>query len=117
MTTRVGKIARLPKAIREELNRRLENGDRGKVLVQWLNGLPEVQKVAAELFGGHGVREQNLSQWRKGGYMDWLRHQDVREQVREVAEQSDDLNEDEGSADLSESLAFLASTEVMFELR
>ncbi len=27
MTTRNGKIARLPKAVREELNQRLENGE------------------------------------------------------------------------------------------
>ena len=67
MKTRTGKIARLPKVIREELNVRLENGESGKELLAWLNGLPEVQKVIAEQFGGKVVRKQNLSDWRQGG--------------------------------------------------
>jgi hypothetical protein len=31
--TRTGKIARLPREVREELNRRLQNGEQGKRLV------------------------------------------------------------------------------------
>ena len=38
--TRHGKIARLPLEVREELNRRLENGEPGDRLVEWLNGMP-----------------------------------------------------------------------------
>jgi hypothetical protein len=37
---RVGKIARLPLDTREELNRRLANGEVGGSLLWWLNGLP-----------------------------------------------------------------------------
>jgi hypothetical protein len=42
--TRNGKIARLPAAIREELNQRLLEGEQGKPLVAWLNGLPKVKE-------------------------------------------------------------------------
>ena len=35
--TRNGKIARLPKTIRDDLGRRIENGEQGKELVEWLN--------------------------------------------------------------------------------
>src|SRR5713101_951139 len=42
--SRNGKIARLPLAIRQELNRRLQNGEQGKKLVAWLNALPEVRQ-------------------------------------------------------------------------
>jgi len=35
--TRNGKIARLPRAVRQELNRRLDEGEQGKKLVAWLN--------------------------------------------------------------------------------
>ncbi len=35
---RTGKIARLPRALREELNRHLDEGEAGVDLVAWLNG-------------------------------------------------------------------------------
>jgi hypothetical protein len=40
MITRISKIARLPKTIREQLNHRLDNGEFGKTILPWLNGLP-----------------------------------------------------------------------------
>ena len=40
---RNGKIARLPYKIREQLNVRLQDGELGTRLVDWLNGLPEAQ--------------------------------------------------------------------------
>ncbi len=40
--TRHGKIARLPLAIRQQLNLRLQNGERAQGL-SWLNQMPEVQ--------------------------------------------------------------------------
>src|SRR5713101_7111978 len=40
-----GKIARLPLAIREQLNRRLQDGEIGRDLVVWLNSAPAVQAV------------------------------------------------------------------------
>jgi hypothetical protein len=67
-----GKIGRLPKGIRDEVNRRMENGEKGRALAAWLNSLPEVQTVLAAEFGGRPIREQNLSDWRKYGYRDWL---------------------------------------------
>ena len=75
MKTRTGKIARLPKPIREQLNARLENGEPGTSLVTWLNQLPEVQKIITDQFAGLPIRPQNLSEWRQGGYLDWIRHQ------------------------------------------
>jgi hypothetical protein len=69
--TRTGKIARLPKNIREELNQRLDDGNQGARLVAWLNSLPEVQAVLARDFEGKAISEQNLSEWRKGGFRDW----------------------------------------------
>src|SRR6266404_6582034 len=100
MNTHTGKIARLPKAIREQLNRRIEDGEKGKTLVQWLNTLPEIQKIITDQFSGHPIREQNLSEWKKGGYIDWLHHQDFREQVLMTVEQADNYCEDEGSTNL-----------------
>jgi len=50
--TRTGKIARVPLDVREELNRRLQNGEKGRKLILWLYQLPEVERVLAEDFGG-----------------------------------------------------------------
>jgi hypothetical protein len=62
--TRNGKIARLPAAIREELNQRLLDGEQGKQLVLWLNSLPRVQALLKDKFHGVPISEVNLSQCR-----------------------------------------------------
>jgi hypothetical protein len=89
--TRNGKIARLPKAVREELNRRLCDGEPGNQLVAWLNALPEVQRIVATEFGGRAVREQNLSEWKQGGYADWLRQQEALELVCSLSADGEEL--------------------------
>jgi hypothetical protein len=89
-----GKIARLPWAIRDELNRRLRDGEPGTQLVDCLNGLPEVQDVLREHFGGRPITEQNLSEWKQRGYEDWLRHQEARAWVQDLTNQSLDIAED-----------------------
>ena len=89
--THNGKIGRLPKAVQEQLNRRLENGEKGGPLVAWLNSLPEVQAVLAAEFEGKPIREQNLSEWRKGGYKNWLWRQEALEMAREMAAETGEL--------------------------
>jgi hypothetical protein len=58
----VGKIARLPEQIREELNRRLAYGQPGSAVLPWPEGLPVVKQVMARHFGGAAVTKHNLSQ-------------------------------------------------------
>jgi hypothetical protein len=89
--TRTGKIARLPRETREQLNRRLQDGQPGTQLVVWLNALPETQAVLARDFAGRAVSEQNLSEWKQGGYRDWLARQDVLAQVRELTADAGEL--------------------------
>ena len=89
--TRNGKIARLPRAIRQELNRRLQDGEQGKTLVAWLNALPEVQAIGAAEWAGKPLREQNLSEWRKGGYRDWLVQQEALELAARLGEDAAEL--------------------------
>ena len=54
---RNGKIARLPRVVREQLNRRLQNGEQGKTLAAWLNSLPAVVVMLATEFDGKPIRE------------------------------------------------------------
>ena len=90
-TTRTGKIARLPRHIRDQLNRRIHDGNQGKNLVAWLNTLPEVQHIMAADFAGKPIRPQNLSEWKHGGYRDWLLDQDTQELARQLAQDAADL--------------------------
>jgi hypothetical protein len=66
-----GKISRLPRPIREQLNHRLENFEPGPRILKWLNSLPEVQAVLAAEFDSISVSKQNLSQWKKTGFRRW----------------------------------------------
>ena len=84
---RRGKIGRLAKEIREELNRRMECGESAKSLAKWLNALPEVQGVLAADFNRVPISEQNLSDWRWSGYRDWARQEEARAWVRVVTAQ------------------------------
>jgi hypothetical protein len=90
--TRTGKIARLPREIREQLNRRLDDGEPGVELVTWLNSLPEVQAVLKAEFGGRPINEPNLTDWKNGGYRDWLDQQEAKELVPLLADEADELN-------------------------
>lgn len=89
--TRIGKIARLPRAIRDQLNHRMQDGESCHSLVTWLNAQPEVQKVLADSFGGRPVDAQNLSDWKQGGYQHWLARQDTLELACQMGEQATDL--------------------------
>ena len=88
---RTGKIARLPRALRDQLNQRLHNGEPGVDLIKWLNNLPEVQAVLAEHFNGVPISPQNLSEWNHGGFLDWLTTQEVLEDAREFAANTAEL--------------------------
>ena len=79
--TRNGKIARLPADLRTELNQRLANGEMIKPLAEWLNGLPKVQEVLRKSFEGRPINEDNISEWKNGGYRDWEASQRMGEQV------------------------------------
>ena len=94
--TRHGKIARLPHSIREQINRRLQNSDEGREIVEWLNALPEVRAVVEAEFGGQPVSEMNLSNWRLGGYGDWEAQQEALAAVRRFGADAAEINQAAG---------------------
>jgi hypothetical protein len=83
---RKGKIARLPHSIRQELNTRLRDGVPGTDILQWVNELPEARSILADQFGGEPIKPQNLTDWRQGGYNDWLRGHEQYEQARQTTD-------------------------------
>jgi len=91
--TRTGKIARLPRDLRNQLNRRMADGEQGVRLVEWLNGLEQVKQVLAHDFEGRQINEQNLSDWKSGGYQEWLARQETLACARELAGDASELAE------------------------
>jgi hypothetical protein len=112
MTTHVGKIGRLSKDCREELGRRIEDGHSGRELVDWLNGLTEVQAMLREKFGGRDINETNLSAWRQSGHLNWLRRQEAREGLRELVEDSNRLDDAAGDWMMGERLGAVVAAEM-----
>ncbi len=106
--TRNGKIARLPRHLRDELNRRLDDGEQGVDLVEWLNANDGVKQVLEESFGGRPINEQNLSDWKHGGYYEWLQFQDAREWVRIVTDEAEQVADDSGSLPLSDRISSMS---------
>ena len=65
--TRLGKIARLPRRVREDLNDQLLEGVSGAEVVEWLNGFEE-----------------------------WRRHEEAREWLSALVEEGEELEEAAG---------------------
>lgn len=85
---RTGKIARLPLAVREELNMRLMNNENGQTILTWLNALPVCQERIKGEWKGEPVNDANLSIWRSGGFADWMSEQEHLQEVQRMSEYS-----------------------------
>jgi len=103
--TNTGKIARLPRAVRDELNQRLDNGEPGSVILPWLNSLPEVHAVLAKHFGNRAISDQNLTEWRQGGFQTWLRHREDRFWLRCQMDTASDFLEETEQASVADCLS------------
>ena len=96
MGTHNGKIGRLPRAIREQINQRLLDNEPAGSLLPWLNALPAVQALLAVKFGGKPINEPNLSHWRTGGYQQWAMQVERRTFVSKwIARQSSPMKSNE----------------------
>jgi hypothetical protein len=114
--THNGKIGKLPIAVREELNRRLDNGGQGRQLLEWLNSLPEVQAVVATEFDGKPIRKQNLSEWRNGGYAHWLQQQEVLDMARQLSADTGEL-QPIGAQPLTDQMAVWLTARYLLAIR
>ena len=101
----------MPRPLLAFVSHWLPTGQIFKVL-KTSNGLPAVQNVLKEQFGGRLVNEQNLSEWKQGGHPEWLRHQETRSLASKLAEQSDDLDEAAHGQKISDCLAGALAAEL-----
>jgi hypothetical protein len=80
------KIARLPFELRETLNGHLLDNKPGRWICDWVNIQPQAKAIFAEFFGGEPLNAENLSQWRQGGYQNWLSKRDHFAALTELTE-------------------------------
>lgn len=109
---RQGKIARLPVAIRDELNQRLLNGESGKKILPWLNALPRVKEILGEDFEGLSVTDANLSDWRQGGFADWCAQRERIDRTKELARYAAEQSRANG-ASIADGAAAIASGKLL----
>ena len=84
---RNGKIARLPRATRDMINKMLDDGLPYHVI------LDEIGEA------GEAINTQNLTNWKQGGYQDWLKQQELIERTRAQTEFAIDLLRETGDVD------------------
>src|SRR5438128_12683110 len=81
---RNGKVARLPFALRQQINRMLDDGVPYKTIIEKLGD------------AGKQLREDNIGNWRAGGYQDYLKAQMISDRARAQTESAADLLRDSG---------------------
>jgi hypothetical protein len=115
MTPR-GKIARLPRALRDKVNLRLQNGEEGRKIVAWLNSLPEVTHLLAAEFDGQPINEPNLSHWKAGGFREWENQQQALDAVRSFSAETAELRH-AGASHLTDYIALNLAARLALALR
>ena len=109
---RKGKIGRLPLTVREQLNLRIADGVETTPLLAWLNAQVETQEILRRDFASRPVTPQNLSEWRQGGFQDWLHLQQRLDMARDMAEQADSLDKILGAERYSERLSSIMAAQL-----
>ena len=84
------KIGRLPWELRVEVCERMRDGATAARLCKWLAGRDDVSARLREC-GMDGISPQNLSDWRKTGYQDWLRDQQKVDHIRKLSTLSESI--------------------------
>jgi hypothetical protein len=110
--TRKGKIASLPAAVREEVNRRLFDGERGPSLLKSLNENADVLRVLGEIWRNEPITPQNLSEWRNGGFQDWLQRREREDSIKVLADYSLKLAQASGGS-ITEGAAAIAGGRIL----
>jgi hypothetical protein len=107
MNPRNGKIARLPIHVREEINQRLERGQPGPQILHWLNRLGPVRHILKSQFDGAPITKQNLSQWRLGGFQEWLARRSLQQDAADLFSLASNMQHDTADRLLADASAIV----------
>lgn len=108
---RQGKIARLPHKLRQAINIKLLDGKLSRTILPWLNSQPEAIALWEAHFEGAPANPQNLSEWRRGGYAEWLQRKQKSENLKTLASYASDLAKAGGN--ISEGAAAIAGGKIL----
>ena len=109
---RTGKIARLPKEIRDVVNLMLQDGAAARVVIEKLEGI--------RANGGKGVdgelieipNEQNVTNWIQGGYQDWQLERQRLDDLRFKREMALEIVRQNEGSKIQEAALQLASSQL-----
>jgi hypothetical protein len=102
---RNGKIAHLPKAFRDKINQWLDDG----------HTYPQIIKDLGD--DAKDLKPNHFSEWRKGGYQDYVHQQTWRDELRLLRENGAEIKEFTDGPQFQETLIQLALTEIFRTLR
>lgn len=108
---RTGKIARLPHALREQVNQRLLNNETSSRLLDWLNAQPEAAELWEIDFEGVPASPQNLSEWRQGGFREWRQRRERIENIKSLTSYAQQVAEN--GMGLSGAAATIAAGQIL----
>jgi hypothetical protein len=114
--TRDCKIASLPETIREQINRRLQNGDAAKEIGEWVNTQSEVKACMAAEFEGAPIVVAELVSWKVGGYRHWQEQQQALEAAVQFGENAAEIAQAAGGQ-LADHLALCMTARIAVALR
>jgi hypothetical protein len=100
---RRGKIARLPRNIREQINAMLDDG------------LPHADIIARLGEYGKNINRQNLINWQQGGFEDWLKDQPWLDELHASLDFATNILDDSDSPKIREASLVIAVKQ-MYEL-
>ena len=103
------KIANLPKTIRDQINEKLRDGIRYRPISKWLRELQPPLPYA--------ISEQNISDWHRSGYQQWLLEQNWIQQTRARQEPALDLAANTDASQISHATLQLASLHAFEAMR
>jgi hypothetical protein len=102
---RKGTVARLPKTIRDQINKLIDDGVTYAAIIKQLGDSGKLLKI------GH------LSEWKKGGYQDWLKEQQWREDTRAKHEAAADLIDKLDLGKANQAALYVATLQIFDALR
>ena len=98
---RTGKIARAPFEVRTRVNEMIRDGQPAKKIIAFLE--------SKDVFG---VSEQNVTNWRDGGYQDWLAQQSRLDEMQAKREFALEIVKQNQGSQLHEATLHLAASQL-----
>ncbi len=102
---RNGNVARLPKAVRDRINRMIEDG------------VPYAEIIESLGEEGKGLDKWNLTRWKEGGYRDWLAERAFIERIRARQETPQELVREFDGTEVNHAALQLGSLHIFEALR